>query len=185
MNMKFAALAVLATFGLMAAAPRAQAADNGFYLGAGLTKTEFDADDIDNVELDDSSFKVIAGFRPLDWLAFEANYIDLGSDSEDFGPFTSEIDANAITASVLGIFEVGIVDLYARAGLAHWNVDLRQDFGNTVIDGSDDGDEFTYGVGVGVHFGSIGVRAEYEKFELGDLDTDVNTVSLSFTYTFL
>jgi len=40
-----------------------------------------------------------------------------------------------------------------------------------------------------VHFGSIGVRAEYERFSteaLNDqLDTDVGTVSLSFTYTFL
>ena len=81
MNMKFATLAVLGTLGLMAAAPRAQAADNGFYLGAGITKTEFDPDDIDAVKLDDSSFKVIAGIRPLDWIAFEVNYVDLGSDS--------------------------------------------------------------------------------------------------------
>ena len=32
--------------------------------------------------LDDNSFKIIAGFRPLNWLAVEANYIDLGGDSE-------------------------------------------------------------------------------------------------------
>ena len=37
----------------------------------------------------------------------------------------------------------------------------------------------------GVHFGSIGARVEYEKFQINDIDTDVNTLSLSFTYTFL
>jgi hypothetical protein len=36
-----------------------------------------------------------------------------------------------------------------------------------------------------VHFGSIGVRAEYERFKINDLDTNVNTYSLGFTYTFL
>jgi opacity protein-like surface antigen len=181
MNMKFAALAALGTFALIAAAPRAQAADNGFYLGAGVTKTEFDANDIDDIELDDNSFKIIAGIRPLDWLAFEANYIDLGSDSVNDELGTASIESDAITLSALGLFEVGIVDFYARAGIAHWNVDASLDG----FDTSDDGDEFTYGVGVGVHFGSIGVRAEYEKFELGDIDTDVNTLSVSFTYTFL
>jgi opacity protein-like surface antigen len=187
MNTKFFTLAVLGTLGLMAAAPRAQAADNGFYLGAGITKTEFDSDDIDTVELDDSSFKVIAGIRPLDWLAFEVNYVDLGSDSEELDPgfspgVVSKIEANAVTGSVLLLKEFQIVDVYARAGLAHWKVD-----GSSSItpSRSETGDEFTYGVGVGVHFGSVGVRAEYEKFEISDIDTDVNTLSLSFTYTFL
>lgn len=184
MNMKFATLGVLGTLGLMAAAPRAEAADNGFYLGAGITKTKFDADSLDDdVKLDDSSFKAIAGIRPLDWLAFEANYIDLGSDSATIAPnVTSKIDAKAITGSVLLLKEFQIVDIYARAGLAHWTLD-----GSVTGLGSDSdsGDEFTYGAGVGVHFGSIGVRAEYERFKIGDLDTNVNTYSLSFTYTFL
>jgi hypothetical protein len=183
MNMKFATLAVLGTLGLMAAAPRAQAADNGFYLGAGITKTEFDADDIDTVELDDSSFKVIAGIRPLDWIAFEVNYVDLGSDSQEIAPgVSSKLDASAVTGSVLLLKEFQVVDVYARAGLAHWKLD-----GSITGQGGDSetGDEFTYGVGVGVHFGSVGVRAEYEKFQINDLDTDVNTLSLSFTYTFL
>jgi opacity protein-like surface antigen len=183
MNMKFCTLAVLGTLGLMAAAPRAQAADNGFYLGAGITKTEFDSDDIDSVELDDNSFKLIAGIRPLDWIAFEVNYVDLGSDSEEISPgFTSKIDASAVTGSVLLLKEFQIVDLYARAGLAHWKVDGSA---TGLPSESENGNEFTYGVGVGVHFGSVGVRAEYEKFQISDIDTDVNTLSLSFTYTFL
>jgi len=183
MNMKFATLAVLGTLGLMAATPRAQAADNGFYLGAGITKTKFDANNFDSVKLDDSSFKAIAGIRPLDWLAFEVNYVDLGSDSQDLGGgLTSKIDANALTGSVLVLKEIQIVDLYARAGLAHWKVN-----GSVTGAGSDSetGNEFTYGVGVGVHFGSVGVRAEYERFQINDIDTDVSTLSLSFTYTFL
>jgi hypothetical protein len=82
MNMKFAATTVLGLLSLAALAPTAAAADNGFYLGAGITDTKFDVDDVGSGSLDDNSFKVIAGFRPLDWLAFEANYLDLGSDSD-------------------------------------------------------------------------------------------------------
>ncbi len=177
MNTKFAALAVLGTFSLLAAAPQASAADNGFYLGAGITQTEFDFDG-DSEKLDDSSFKVIAGFRPLDWFAVEANYIDLGGDDGPLGGF----DVTAITASALFLKEFQVIDLYARVGLAHWSADFEL---SGLPDFSDDGDELTYGVGIGAHFGSLGVRAEYEKFEIDDVGSDVNTLSLSFTYTFL
>ena len=181
MNMKFAAVAVLGTLSLAALAPQAAAADNGFYLGAGITQTEFDVDDIGSGELDDNSFKLIAGFRPLNWLAVEANYIDLGG--EDDG--TTSLDATALTVSALAIAEVGVVDFYARAGLAQWNVDVEID---ELGSADDDGWEPTFGVGVGAHFGSLGVRAEYEMFKadlFDELEADINTLSISFTYTFL
>ena len=53
----------------------------------------------------------------------------------------------------------------------------------------DDGWEPTYGVGIGAHFGSLGLRAEYEQFSTDAVrrfsDSDISTISLSFTYTFL
>ena len=182
MNTKFAMLALLGTLGLMAAAPRAQAADNGFYLGAGVSQanTELSVEDFGSDDVDDNGFKLIAGFRPLDFLAVEANYMDLGGDSED----GTSIDSSAITVSALLMAEVGIVDLYARVGAAMWDTEFT-DLGESV---SDDGWTPTYGVGVGVHFGSIGVRAEYERFEaelFDELDADIDTISLSVTYTFL
>ena len=182
MNMKFAAVAALGALSLAAIAPQAAAADNGFYIGAGITQSEFELDDVSD-SLDDNSFKVIVGFRPLNWLAVEANYIDLGGESfedEDLGTFS--IDATAITVSALAIAEVGVIDLYARLGMANWNIDVETDF---LGDGSEDGWEPTYGVGIGAHFGSFGLRAEWETFNADDLDTDISTVSLSFTYTFL
>jgi hypothetical protein len=186
MNMKFATLAALGTLGLMAAAPNAQAADNGFYLGAGISQanTELSFDEFGSGDVDDNGFKLIAGFRPLDFLAVEANYMDLGGDSED----GTSIDSSALSVSALLMAEVGIVDLYARVGYAMWDTEFS-DLGDSV---SDDGWEPTYGVGVGVHFGSIGVRAEYEKLkaepfedEVGGVELDFSTITLSVTYTFL
>lgn len=191
MNMKFGTLAVLGSFALMVAAPRAQAADNGFYLGAGVTKTDFKltVDGLDDSEtLDDNSFKVIAGFRPLNWLAFEANYIDLGTAEFEDGSGV-EIDSSAITASALFLAEVGIVDFYARAGVAKWDSDFSVTTQGASISESEDGWEPTFGAGVGVHFGSIGARLEYEMFETEAFDdsvnNDISTISLSVTYTFL
>jgi len=178
MNKKFAVVAALGALSLAAIAPQAAAADNGFYLGAGITASDFDIDGSSG-SLDDNSFKVIAGFRPLNWLAVEANYIDLGGDSED----GVSLDTSALTLSALFLAEVGVVDLYARLGMANFKADIEVDDFNI----SDDSWEPTYGLGIGAHFGSIGLRAEYEMFnsELFDVDTDVSTVSLSFTYTFL
>jgi opacity protein-like surface antigen len=183
MNTKFALAAALGALSLAAVAPQAAAADNGFYIGAGITKSEFDVDDFGGDEsLDDNSYKLIVGFRPLNWLAVEANYIDLGGDSfddVDFGEVS--VDATALTLSALAIAEFGVIDLYARVGMANWKIDVDTEFG----DASEDDWEPTFGVGIGAHFGSLGVRAEYETFDAGDFDTDVNTVSLSVTYTFL
>ena len=178
MNMKFAALSVLGTFSLLALASQASAADNGFYLGAGVTDSKFDLSNAGSGNLDDNSFKLIAGIRPLDWLAVEANYIDLGSDSSS----GAKIDAKATTLSALAIAEFAVVDIYGRVGMANWKLNGSiQNVGSN----SKDGWEPTFGAGVGLHFGSLGVRAEYETFKTRDFDAKVNTASVSFTYTFL
>ena len=188
MNMKFTAMAVLGTLSLAAMAPQAAAADNGFYLGAGITQTKFklDVDGLSDSE-DDNGFKVIAGWRPLDWIAVEANYIDLGGVQDDTEGVT--IDSSAISVSALLLAEIGIVDLYARAGMVNWDTKIAVQGVGSV---SDDGWEPTYGVGIGLHFGSLGARLEYERFTTSsfedlfdNFDTDVDTISLGVTWTFL
>jgi hypothetical protein len=160
MKTKFALAATLGALSLASFAPQAAAADNGFYLGAGITQTDFGS-------VDDNSFKLIAGFRPLDWLAVEANYLDLGGGSS--------ADASATTVSGLLIAEFAVIDLYARLGVANWQADAGGF--------SDDGWEPTFGAGVGAHFGSLGLRAEYEVIDANYFEA--KTLSLSFTYTFL
>jgi len=164
MNSKFALVVALGAVSLASFAPRAAAADNGFYLGAGLTQTDLGG-------LDGNGFKIIAGFRPLDWLAVEANYIDMGSES--YGG--DSVDASAFTASGLLLAEFAVIDLYARVGVANYQTDTNYF--------SDDGWEPTLGAGIGAHFGSLGLRAEYEVIDASYFEA--KTLSLSFTYTFL
>ena len=182
MNMKFAALAAIGALSLAGIASQAAAADNGFYLGAGITQTNLDLDfEGDRLSEDDNGFKISAGWRPLDWLAVEANYVDLGGVEDD----GASIDSHALTVSGLLIAEIGIVDLYARLGMANWSTDVGL---SGVGSASDDGWEPVYGAGVGVHFGSFGVRLEYEQFSAEPFDTfdaDSGTVTLGATWTFL
>ena len=186
MNMKFAAVAALGALSLAAIAPQAAAADNGFYLGAGITQSNFDLE-VDDVgdDSDDNGYKIIAGWRPLDFFAVEANYADLGGFDED----GVSIDSTVLSVNALLLAEIGIVDLYARVGYANWNTEISVSGAGSV---DDDGWEPTYGAGIGVHFGSVGLRAEYEFLSVDAFDdvfdefkADTGTLSLSVTYTFL
>ncbi|HMN43555.1 MAG TPA: outer membrane beta-barrel protein [Povalibacter sp.] len=153
----------------------ARAADNGFYLGAGVGQANVDVDAI-GVDGDDTGFKAIAGFRPLDFFAVELNYIDFGS-VEDRG---AKVDADAIAAFAVGFLPVGPVDLYAKAGLADSDASARIG----ALRADSDGTDFAYGVGVQFRFLSLSARLEYEKFDLDDVD-DLNLLTLGLTYTFL
>jgi OOP family OmpA-OmpF porin len=153
------------------------AADNGLYLGAGVGQANVDIDTGPiEVDGDDTGYKAIAGFRPLDFLAVELNYIDFGK-VEDSG---LAVDADAIAAFAVGFLPIGPVDLYAKAGVADSNASLRSPIGDFESDGTD----FAYGVGVQVRFLSLSARLEYEEFDVDDVD-NFNMLTLGLTYTFL
>src|SRR5262245_13600356 len=113
--------ALLALLALGATATIAHAADNGFYVGAGVGSSKYDLEDA----LDDSDmgFKLIAGVRLLDSFAVEANFLD-------FGKAALPADADA-KAQALGIFAVGfldfpLLDLFAKAGLSRTDAQINE-----------------------------------------------------------
>ena len=182
---KTTALLVSAALGL-ATAP-AFAADNGIYLGAsvgqsGVTFEETIEGEDFEFDADSTGYKAILGWRFLDWLAVEANYVDLGSGDDRVAGTNIETDVNGVSLSAVGFLPVGPVDLFARVGVIDWKADVTaRDFG---FDASDDGTDLAYGVGAQFRVWSLGVRAEYERFDISDADT-VDMVSLGVTWTFL
>ncbi len=179
----FVAFAALAAG--MAAFP-AQSADNGIYLGGSVGAAGVKVDDsIDGSNFDydagSTGFKAIAGWRFLDWLAVEADYVDLGSGSDKVQGIELETDINGVSVSAVGFLPLGPVDLLARAGAIDWSADLRAPgFGKV----SEDGTDFTWGVGAQFRLGSLAIRAEYEQFDIADANT-VDMISLGATWTFL
>lgn len=185
MRSNFIAVAATAALGLFSV--NSQAADNGIYLGAsvGQSSTEYDqnfAGEDFSFDASSTGFKAIAGWRFLDWVAVEGNYVDLGSGDDNVLGEKIETDINGVSLSAVGFLPVGPVDLFARVGAINWSADLKAP--GLGINGSDDGTDLTYGVGAQFRVWSLSLRAEYERFDISDADT-VDMVSVGVTWTFL
>jgi OOP family OmpA-OmpF porin len=178
-------IALAASAVLSLAAAPAFAVDNGIYLGASVGQAGVSIDESfegENFNFDASStgFKAIAGWRFLDWLAVEGNYVDLGSGDDTIEGVKFETDVSGVSLSAVGFLPVGPVDLFARVGAINWDADFSA-LGETV---SDDGTDLTYGVGAQFRVWSLSIRGEYEIFDIDGPD-DVDMFSVGVTWTFL
>jgi OOP family OmpA-OmpF porin len=157
----------------------AVAADNGIYLGASVGQSGLQVDDF-NYDASATGYKIIAGWRFLDWLAVEGNYVDFGSGDDRVEGTKIETEADGISLSAVGFLPVGPVDLFARVGAVDWSADISSPgFGSD----SDDGTDLTYGIGAQFRVWSLSIRAEYEMFDVSDADLDM--ISVGVTWTFL
>ena len=161
----------------------AVAADNGFYLGASLGQANLKIDDLtnntfenDDFDADDMAFKLIAGIRPLDWLGVEAAYVNFGEPEDTVLGQKLKADGDGISAFAVGFLATGPVDLFAKVGLISWDSKISGSF-------DDDGTDLAYGAGAQFRVLGLSIRAEYEKFDISDVDLDM--ISVGVTYTFL
>jgi hypothetical protein len=165
-------LLLMAALALGASA--AHADDGFFYLGAGISKNKVsEITDGGGTfgDLDKTSWKVLAGFRPISVVAVEADYLDLGSQTKNFVDGSSHSDAKAFAGYAVGFLPIPVpfLDLYGKAGLARWKLDGTT--GAVVPPGnffafSKQGTEFAWGLGAQAHIGNIGGRLEYENFNI-------------------
>jgi hypothetical protein len=152
-------------------------ADNGsFYFGAGITSNKLN--DIvlqgNNLsDIDSTSWKVFAGFRPISLFAVEADYLDLGSKTVE-GACTdccmaacrgiTQSDAQVFAAYALGFLPIPVsfLDIYGKAGLARPKLNTNE----SGLATSNRGTEFAWGIGVQAHISMFGARLEYENFNI-------------------
>ena len=184
MRMLLPALA-LALFGTTA-----QAADNGVYLGAGVSQVklknvgkDFNTGNLNDFKLDNTSWKLIAGFRPIDPFAVELNYIDLGSENKTVGGSAFKADGKAYAGYAVGFLPIGPIDLFAKGGLVRWESKATAG-GPLGFRFDEKGTKFGYGAGVQARLGSLAGRLEYEKFDVDHTD-GVELLTLGVTWTFL
>ena len=154
------------------------AADNGIYIGASVGQSGVQDDSI-GFDASATGFKGIIGWRFLDWLAVEGNYVDFGSGDDRVLGEKVEVSADGLSLSAVGFLPVGPVDLFARAGLVDWSGDVRSP---NFERASADGTEFTYGAGVQFRVWSLSLRAEYERFDLDGTDADMLSVGVTWTF---
>jgi len=160
----------------------AVAADNGFYLGGSVGQANLKIDDLSDgistadFDADDTAFKLIAGMRPLDWLGIEAAYVNFGEPEDTVLGQKLKADGDGISAFAVGFLPTGPVDLFAKVGLISWDSKIGGTF-------DDDGTDLAYGVGAQFRVLGLSIRAEYEKYDISDVDLDM--ISVGLTYTFL
>ena len=160
------------------------------YVGAGVSQAR-----IDNIfgsgrdfDLNNTAWKAFVGVRPLPFLGVEANYMDLGNESRRFGfgglSDRGHVDAHAFSAFAVGFVPLPLpfVDVFGKAGAARWNLSGHTDSSLFAID--DHGTDFAWGGGAQAHFGALGLRLEYEQFNVRNTD-GVKAVSFDVSFHFL
>lgn len=181
-------VALLATLAWAAPAAAQDENPSGFYLGAGYGDFTVKLDDIDQVDdvleeidTDDSAYKVIFGWRFNPYIAIEADYVDLGNPRGNFDASGSsgdyELELAGFAGYVIGSLPLGIFELSAKLGYYFHDVDVTVDLENTgsgdgdVLESSDNGEALVYGVGAGVTFlEHINAKIEYELMDIDEVD---------------
>jgi opacity protein-like surface antigen len=194
----------------------ASAAERGFFFGVGAGEFNTEVDEVwgsnYNFDEDDLGFKVFGGYTFLPWLAVEAAFIDGGSPqvSQTFVDTNGDVYSEKLTIAVQTIvasanFILPInnrFELFAKPGFAYWDSETsyRYDDPDPAFSfrdrAGDSGSAFFIGAGAAFHNGPMGLRIEYEWFDVApeydsasdefvdELDASAGFLSLSATYRF-
>ena len=144
----------------------ARADDGFFYAGGGISKdklSDIASQGTNFADIDSTSWKVFAGFRPLSVFAIEADYLDLGSEDS-----STHTDAKAFAGYAVGFLPIPLpyLDVFGKAGLSRVKLNGSAASPLPAASFSTTGTECAWGVGTQVHVSNFGARLEYEKFNI-------------------
>jgi hypothetical protein len=153
---------------LVLAAGVAQADDDLFYGGAGVSSNKVSDITAINSDLNSISWKAYVGVRPITAFAVEADYLDLGSQTLN-AQYSTDVNYKAFAGYAVGFVPVPVpyLDVFGKVGLARWQSGGSSNSpGAALFSLSDNGTEFAWGVGAQAHMGMFGARLEYEAFHI-------------------
>ena len=176
-----------ATVALAASLAVFSAHANGIYVGggAGAATIKDSAGNSAGTQFNetDTAWKAFGGYRfdvlPIVSLSAEVGYSDLGKPSTSVGGVPVKYTLTGFDYAALAGVGLGPVELYARYGGMQY--DLKKTIGATETKFNSNAP--VYGVGAQIMLFGIGVRAEYEKIDIKQLDS-VEVISLSAFYKF-
>ena len=165
------------------ALPISAANANGIYVGGGIGSASIEdstANPAGNTfDESDNAFKIFGGYRfdllPIVSLSAEVGYRDLGKPNAGALEYTVDGFDYAALAGV----GLGPVELFARLGGMEYDLEKSNAGAKTSFDGSAP----LYGVGARFSLFGLGVRAEYEKIDIDELD-NAQMISVSVFYQF-
>jgi hypothetical protein len=161
----------------------------GLYLGAGQGDFSTGIDEIgdgDDANLDFGSAanadKLFAGWRFNRLVAVQIDYLEFErfTDAAD-APHGFSTQAEGLGPSVVGTLPLGPLELFARAGMFWYDVEIDR---NDTLLAAFSGRDPIFGAGIGFTFVErLNLRAEYEVVEIDGLD-DPNAVWLTAAWRF-
>ena len=148
--------------------------------GQGYVSLYVGQSEADDVDEDDTSYRIGGGYRVNQNFAVEGFYIDYGEAEDSFGGIDFSSEADAFQFQAVGLFPVNpTVELYGKLGLAIW--DLETCIGT--LCGDDDGTDLVYGLGAAFNVTqAVAIRAEYEIVEFDDVDIDTIMVGVDIGF---
>jgi len=156
-----------------------------FYVGAGIGNTFYGTewnlqDEVKKLDENATGYKFFAGFSTPLIFSVEGGYRHFGSIEVKELDFTFESETSGWDVYGMARFEVlYLLDVFAKAGMVFWKTESKE-----IAQALDEnGSGFAWGVGAGVGLGPIGVRLEYENFNIKDPLT-ISMITLSATYGF-
>jgi len=145
----------------------------GLFFGASAGDVSVnDSDASFSFDASDTGYKVYGGFTFIKFFALEASYLDLGSAEDEISAGTdATIDSTGWDVYAVGILPIGKhFEIFGKAGVIVWDAEATY---SGAINGSSDesGSDPAYGAGFAFVFGGhFAVRAEYERFDISDID---------------
>jgi hypothetical protein len=180
----------------------ASGAEHGFYAGGGWSSVSADyapprqyfvgSGASGLPDLGPDALRLYAGFRPLDWLAFEASYSRFAGNTAPTHvqcvtvpcPYFARGEVSAAALSLLALYPHGPFDFYARAGASWWRakVELFDRTFPVISRARDSGTQATVGAGIQFHVARIATRLEYERLRFGADAADLFTLGLAYAF---
>ena len=114
----------------------------------------------------DFAWKAYAGVRMAPSFGIEGGFRQLGSVKSKKNDTTYLSKTSGYDLSAVGTISLGVIDVFAKGGAFWWDQEIEDRRGKDTIGGTN----FTWGFGAAVHFGGLGVRADWERFELAEFD---------------
>jgi len=159
----------------------------GIYIGAGIGNTYLDleldevGDEAQTISENSTAYKFFGGYRGESIIGIEGGYRNFGNIETTVLDYGVESKTTGWDVAAMARLEIAIVDIFAKAGALFWKSESSvPDIDYTA---EESGTAFMWGLGAGVHLGSLGVRLEYEKFQVEDMD-NLAMLSLSATFGF-
>lgn len=156
------------------------------YIGAGAGITASDlCNDISGPGVDcddeDTGLKLFGGYKFTPNFAAEAAWIDLGEVSATGPGGSATVEADGFQVAALGIFPINPqVSIFGKLGAFMWDASVTTSSGFSV---SDDGTDIMLGFGGMWNITpQIGLRAEWERFDVDSEDVDFLSVGVQFNF---